>query len=410
MRTFINIIGLIIIIGTLTSCYKDKGNYEYTSLGEILISGIESEYVVLPGSGELVVDPAISSIYKDDEFQHTWVLYSGTTPDTIGREKVLLYIPNKSPGTYDLIYYIQNKSNGHQAHFRSKITMGRVTGHYILKETPDGNTEVDLLYINGDLGQNMLETVSDGRLQGKPRSMSILYGKDYVDPSTLLRAEDNCISIVTYDQHYAIYRPSVGTAWEGYPVGGSHLECLYMGSYRNIVYAFIKDTASGKLYRYTISPNATSTLSMVRPPSITNVTEVANSLRLYNAKLFASNEWSTNVFYYVGQDGKTYYFNLITGVESELVFQGLSTGEEITYLANRYSSIGSSTNEDSYFDYLTIATTDGTSYTLQMYKMIGGMPDGAPVKTVRGEGKVKEVHFLYLEGTPSLRGIHFFSK
>lgn len=516
-RTFYAILTFLLF----NSCYKDKGNYDYTSVGDIKISRIDAEYAALPGAGELEISPLVEMPYTDEEMEFNWVLYAGQTMDTIGLQKKLSYVPDRSPGTYDVIYYVRNKKSGHQAHARFKITMGRVTGHFILKETAEGNTELDLLYLNGALGENLLGALGNRKLNGKPRSMSVLYGKDFVDPLSLLRAQDNSLAVVTQTGKFGVYRASdmaeifnqetmffetkpnlipykfwqgsnsfgfltsqgsfgeatgeftlgltsgkfgfnrggVGagekwaysissnplsaiqsggleglvywdetghrlmytnynseslvfpaysssSVWKDYPIQGENLICLYMGSYRNSVYAFIKNTTTNKLYRYTIS----APRGLFGPPAISNVIEINGDFKLFNAKLFACNEWSTNVYYYVGQDGKTYFFNPATATESTLTFQGLPIGEEITYISNRYSFIGPNTDANSYFDYLVVATSNGSSYSLYMYKMIGGIPDGPPVRKATGTGKVKEVHFVYLQGSPSIRGIHWFSK
>lgn len=43
-KVFILYIGMILLVG---GCYDDKGNYDYTDIGDITITGIENSYTAI---------------------------------------------------------------------------------------------------------------------------------------------------------------------------------------------------------------------------------------------------------------------------------------------------------------------------------------------------------------------------
>ncbi|HTG54695.1 MAG TPA: PKD-like family lipoprotein [Niabella sp.] len=55
------IIALLLVVTCLTSCYKDKGNYEYVELGEMKVEGIPGVIHLVRKVDRLVVNPKITS-------------------------------------------------------------------------------------------------------------------------------------------------------------------------------------------------------------------------------------------------------------------------------------------------------------------------------------------------------------
>ena len=52
---------LVLSVSFLTSCFKDKGNYDYTELAEITIENIPETVEVLGNSGHIVINPKVIS-------------------------------------------------------------------------------------------------------------------------------------------------------------------------------------------------------------------------------------------------------------------------------------------------------------------------------------------------------------
>lgn len=77
-----------------------------------------------------------------------------------------------------------------------------------------------------------------------------------------------------------------------------------------------------------------------------------------------------------------------TSEEEELTFDGLPSNEQITYIANKFATSGTSP-----YDYLVIGTQQGGTYHLYFYNTVGGKPDGAPAFTITGQGTMRNVEY-----------------
>lgn len=127
---------------------------------------------------------------------------------------------------------------------------------------------------------------------------------------------------------------------------------------------------------------------MSRPPKIGSITEIGPSSKLHTASLFAANERTAQIIYFI-DNNKPYYYDAVNNVEYEMNIEGFPSDETITYISNRYDR-----NASKKFDYLTIATYKNGKYNIYMYDMVGGLPYGKAVRTTSGTGKVKETHYL----------------
>ena len=149
-------------------------------------------------------------------------------------------------------------------------------------------------------------------------------------------------------------------------------------------YALFEDeTSVGKHYIYQLVLNA--------DPSnpIEKVTEVAASSKLNGATLFATNELTAKMMYFVN-DNQLYMYDLEQNTEEPLNPIGVGVGEEITYVSNRYWTGGTEAD----FDYLAIATHKDGKYKVYLYNILGGKPSGAPVRILEGEGKVVKMNYV----------------
>jgi len=479
MKKVIHILYTLIALFFITSCYTDKGNYDYTSISDIVIDSIASSYTKISAVDILEISPQLTSTYNENDFEYVWeMLDSRNNRDTLSHEKDLSYAVNESPGSYTIFFFVKNKANGYYVHTTTSLNV--VTeysmGHYILKEDASGNTDMDLLLNDGRLISDILLKTQGSTLPGKPRSMGLLYSKQFVDPDLLSKTSAHCLGVITYNKKANIYRAfdmrplfdhssmfyeepddvpykfltgmwmniyqsdkgtfstyvsSQGTGKLGFPTGvpggsdywavspslagmvywdetnnrilwnnyngdakvltdavyptsGLNYECLFMGNYRGVVYSLFKDKSNSSrlvLYRITTS-------SMSAPPKVNKVVEISGTSKMHGATLFASNQYTADILYFVNSN-KLYYYDAVNNAEYEITAADLSANEIITFIANRQYNVASPT-----FDYLTIGTYLNGTYKLYMYNMIGGQPNGNPVRTISGTGKIKETHYL----------------
>lgn len=175
-----------------TSCMEDTGNYDYRDIEDFEITGVESGYSVLILEN-LNIPASISAAAGD--FSAVWFIEQkdisagfddNTVADTISRELVL-DIPFKyKPGTYNLYLKVTNNNTGVAKYAKTEILASTQfsTGYYLLKETSDGNTEMDLHYPDGDKVENIISFVTGAPLSGKPKTLSYLNDYSYLNEAT----------------------------------------------------------------------------------------------------------------------------------------------------------------------------------------------------------------------------------
>ena len=78
--------------------------------------------------------------------------------------------------------------------------------------------------------------------------------------------------------------------------------------------------------------------------------------------------------------------------EIEIKPEGIGSGENIVFVANQFWNASGSSDDK--FNYLIVGTQSGDNYKLYFYNINGGAPDGKPLMTKEGKGKVKCIRFL----------------
>jgi hypothetical protein len=171
----------------------------------------------------------------------------------------------------------------------------------------------------------------------------------------------------------------------------ANYECLFMGTHSTTatmnaaVYCLFHNKITNIDYMYIIRT------SFMGVPSLAEVQTLApaSSGKLMSATMWATNEKTAEIIYFVNNN-KLYYYGISDATENEINVQGLPLDETITYVSNRHYSLAAAPA----FDYFAIATYKEGKYKLFMYNMVGGLPNGDPVYSATGSGKVKQVQYL----------------
>lgn len=495
----------------LASCFSDDSTGFDNEVSDISVSGIDEEYTKTAYIGErLEISPVVEAGYGDAQMDYQWMLLDGKTgsvtsvgdtiqPAIISTEKNLSYEVNLSPGTYQLRFVARAKTNDYTSITLAKLNVETEfsSGFYIMKETADGNTELDLLASGGKLATDLLQKTQGSSLSGKPYSMWINYGHYYVNPESDEMESTNSVTVITEDGGMKMMRSSdlgvifdrssllfeemeqkekpyafflqmmygltymsssglrytndeysmagtspcsgkMGLPLDGVGGGSKHVihsipnfggllvwdeqsrslnainynfmqspltymnmtgedvtqnlanhECLSCGM--NVVNGvetdnfILQDNATGRRYVYLCDGNY-----------LTDRLEVPANSRMAKATAFATNGQTARYIYFTTGD-KLYGYNFANAdfSEVEMPLRGIGQGETIAYVANQFVAQSGSSN----FDHLIVGTQKGNEYKLYFYDMIGGVPDGDPVRTVQGTGKVRAVRSL----TPGAR-------
>lgn len=495
---------------SLTSCFDDDSTLGTNAVGDIEVSGIEDSYNMTAYVGDhLQINPTVETGYDESDMEYQWILLDGKTgsttadgdtiqPTVIGTEKNLDYEVAISPGTYQIRFIAMAKSNSYKSYTSAQLTVSTnfTSGFYVMKETADGNTDIDMLSTNGSMGENLIEQIDGAPLQGKPLDLSIGYNTYYINPDNDEMESTNVVSVTTENGSFAAKRttdlktvfdrstilfdemdasekpigyldtgifgylcfftstgiyvnysstgygsPSSGqyglpseecgmsrfyahdvasngglVFWDSnthsimstsYNLTVSELtyddntgtditqnltssSCLHIGynqmSGNGTTTTIIEDNTTGVRHLYT-------TTSGFNGIFLSSYRVIPSTLHLSKATAFSTNGKTAKYIYGV-DDGKLYACNFGNDelTETPLSLEGIGSGETITYVGNQFWKGSFSGGEK--FDYLVVGTQKGNEYAVYMYKTIGGAPDGAPVKTMRGTGTLKAVRFV----------------
>lgn len=205
---------LIALIG-LSSCYEDESTLGTNNISDITIEGLTDQSVISYIGNKIEIQPNIKTEYPENELQYAWYLYkesggeveNGYKNQLISNEKNLSYEVNLPSGTYNIVLEVKSLSNNYTKTSTMKIFVSTdfSKGFYILKETADGNTEVDL-YNNNRLSSNLMTSIVGSPLKGKPRNISIVYSGEYIDPDKNEAESTNLVHIFTEDNIYKGFR------------------------------------------------------------------------------------------------------------------------------------------------------------------------------------------------------------
>ena len=206
---------------TLTGCFDDDSTSDSGAITKTIITGIDKSYIKTAYVGEhLVINPVVES-FSEDKMEYSWLLLDDKTgtvgkdgkvaePTVIGNEKNLDYEVKLSPGIYQLRLAATSKDNGYTVYATTELTVRTLfsQGFYILKETADGKTEVDLLTLDGQKGDNLVTQTTGSPLAGRPIALYPNYGKYYINTDNDEIESSNAITVTTDNHDVYIFRTS----------------------------------------------------------------------------------------------------------------------------------------------------------------------------------------------------------
>ena len=454
----------------------------------------------------LEINPIVNTTTKDLEYE--WLLIDkntgkkqsdGTTiePTVVGTDKNLSLKIDLTPGSYQLYFKVKDAADDYGVIKTTSLSVLTefTTGFYIMKETADGNTDLDMLSLNDNAMNDLITKTQGQAMKGKPYSMWTNYGSYYINPEDDQIASQNAIALLTEDGNvnilrttdlgvifdrkslffdekaasekpraflihlmyglvlltnegayytanpYAQFPSAAGSGKFGMPMSKfcsskyytrcmrgyssfyvwddvSHsiksvnynftaspltftdhtgedvtqnlagYECLSCGtnfiSNQQTDEFILENTATGDRYLYLMNPRMMFAY-------LNRYVKLDPNSHLGKASVMCMNGLSGRYIYCV-DNNQLYGCNFVEDdlPETPMNLEGIGSGETITYLSNQYFS--QDTDDD--FDYLIVGTQSGGNYHLYMYKMVGGAPEGAPVRKMSGTGTVKSVRFM----------------
>lgn len=242
-----NIVWLLLSLMVLcTSCYKDKGNYEYKPLDKLLIDtakrNIRSDYAIYRYD-ELVINPRIffnqQEVTAPDQvagkLAFTWSIYQATsakiyTRDTISNEISLNKSISKPAGRWIVILSVKNLDTQVEEYMKFNVQVDeQLSDGWMLLYEKNGNTDVGLI-VDDWTKKNVVKTrtfsdmflMSNGYpLLGEPRGLMH-------SASTLTTAEVMIASahdlVAVEKSSFQVFYPIEKLFWSFIP--GGEIKCI----------------------------------------------------------------------------------------------------------------------------------------------------------------------------------------
>ena len=200
-KVFMGLLGISLATSFLTSCYDDKGNYDYISEDEaakVVLGSLEGTTV--KANDVLHITPNIKGD-ENGKFSYLWYTLTdaeyNVKRDTLSQERELNVPINLKEGKYYLYYKVTNEENGV---FRSVsaplvVTATDVTsGWYVMKEI-EGGVDFDYYSLSGKSDKQNFMTASLGLqpMAGTPVAMLYQqgdYGNETENPDGTTTKED----------------------------------------------------------------------------------------------------------------------------------------------------------------------------------------------------------------------------
>ena len=199
-----------LMVFTLSSCFSDNSSLgDPESVPTIQIAEIPEQSIVSYTGSHLQITPEINSVYNDSQLQYTWYLYidkehdeAGFRKNVIGTERNLDYEVNLSSGLYVVCLEVKVKETGLAQYARTNLSVSTEfsDGFYILKETEDGNSDIDLSTSTG-MYTDVIQMLKGNHLQGKPVSLAMVYQQNYVNPDDNEMEMTNMLNVFTTEEY-----------------------------------------------------------------------------------------------------------------------------------------------------------------------------------------------------------------
>lgn len=208
------------LISTLmfSACYEDESSLGTGSVNDITITQVTEETISIPSfQGINLKDipelkPEITSIYAESELNYNWYLFekdaeseNGYKDFLIASGKELDYEVNLLSGSYILLLEVSSDSFTQTATYNLSVATSTAKGFYILKETANGNTELDL-YNETGLSADLIEGYTGEALQGKPLNLTTFYNGEFIDPIENVTSSGNIVYAFTQDGKFKGFR------------------------------------------------------------------------------------------------------------------------------------------------------------------------------------------------------------
>jgi hypothetical protein len=165
--TYFFILYVFVTVVLLAGCYKDKGNYDYQKINEVVLkTDTDTVTVILPAA--LKVNLSLQQTMPGNEgFTFEWVLYpAGGTPTTrrtLGTTQNLEATITELPGTYYLMIYARDRRTG--VEYQKRLYVSVLTAYsegWLVVEESNGQCDLSMITPADTIFRNIYSQANKG--------------------------------------------------------------------------------------------------------------------------------------------------------------------------------------------------------------------------------------------------------
>lgn len=164
MKNIQGIIGCL-LLWAVSACTEDKGNYDYTRLNNLMISGIEETYTV-EQFDHLKIPVSIKGVEHFDSTRYdylwyAWRINNSADPDTLSLEKNLNTEIKIAVGEYNLRYVVSDKETG--VYYMAETDLNVINSYskgIMALSSVDGKANVTFINALNRVTENAYEAVN----------------------------------------------------------------------------------------------------------------------------------------------------------------------------------------------------------------------------------------------------------
>ncbi|SEN55398.1 PKD-like family protein [bacterium A37T11] len=173
--------GIAAISLLVSSCYKDKGNYDLHPINVISASSVLGDTITVQQFDTLKVSTILTQTAKVSEstLQYRWSAFltpNGGTNYELGNEKDLKISVGLHPGNYILLYTVTdpNTQVSYYKEFQLYVNSKLSEGWLVLERKPDGTNDIAIVTPESNIIHDLYRTANTDLLPKNTKSVRVL--------------------------------------------------------------------------------------------------------------------------------------------------------------------------------------------------------------------------------------------
>lgn len=181
----------------VTGCYEDDSTLATKALPELKIAELQDTSVLAYAGKKLEISPEVTTDYPEESLSYAWYYYKNNTglgfetegkgyrENRISETKELSYEVNLPSGIYTFVFEVTSTADNYVCtqKMKVKVTTEFAGLFYVLKETAEGNSDLDLVE-GTKVNPDVITKVHGAPLMGAPTNMSYIFNQGYRDQET----------------------------------------------------------------------------------------------------------------------------------------------------------------------------------------------------------------------------------